>query len=120
MNINSIASLDSSGKALAPSENLASSTPKGLAGSPSAPQQPKQSSITSRETVEAAVKQLNNFVVNHKSELSFSIDEKSGIRVVKVVDSTTDQVIRQFPSEEAIQVAQALDKLQGLLLREKA
>lgn len=73
-----------------------------------------------KQDLEQAVQRLNEFVVPNQSTLSFSIDENSGMQVVKVVDSKTDEIIRQFPSEEAIQVARALDKLQGLLLKDKA
>lgn len=70
--------------------------------------------------LEDAVKKLTDFVSTIHSEISFSIDEASGTRVVKVLDSQSKEVIRQIPSEEAIQLAQALDKLQGLFVREKA
>ena len=53
-------------------------------------------------------------------ELNFSIDEESGRTVVKVIDKTTDEVIRQFPSKEVLDIARALDKLQGMLIKEKA
>jgi flagellar protein FlaG len=36
------------------------------------------------------------------------------------LDSQSKEVIRQIPSEEAIQLAQALDKLQGLFVKAKA
>ena len=39
---------------------------------------------------------------------------------MKVVDASTDEVIRQIPSEEIISIAKALDKLQGLLVEQKA
>lgn len=71
-------------------------------------------------SVEDAVKRLTDFVAPTNSEINFSIDEESGVRVVKVLDSQSKEVIRQFPSEEAIQLAMALDKLQGLFVKDKA
>ncbi|WP_428826984.1 flagellar protein FlaG [Azonexus sp. IMCC34842] len=70
-------------------------------------------------TVKEAVARIADFVAQTSSEISFSIDEKTGLNVVKVIDSSTNDVIRQFPSEEVIAIAQALDKLQGLFLRDK-
>jgi flagellar protein FlaG len=70
--------------------------------------------------LEEAVKQLSDFASKNRPELSFSVDEASGVHVVRIVDTTTKEVIRQFPSEEAIQLAQALDKLQGLFVKDKA
>jgi len=69
--------------------------------------------------VKEAVARIADFVAQTSSEISFSIDEKTGLNVVKVIDSSTNDVIRQFPSEEVIAIAQALDKLQGLFLRDK-
>jgi flagellar protein FlaG len=70
--------------------------------------------------VEKAVEKIAEFVSSRQSELNFSIDDASGSQIVKIMDTQTKQVIRQFPSEEAVAIAQALDKLQGLLIRDKA
>lgn len=52
--------------------------------------------------------------------LQFSMDKSSGKTVVRVVDTSTQEVIRQIPSEEVLQMAQELDRMQGLLLRGSA
>ena len=52
--------------------------------------------------------------------LQFSIDKETGRSVVKVVDSTTNQVIRQIPSEELLAIARSIDKFSGLLVKQKA
>lgn len=70
--------------------------------------------------VKKAVEQLADFVSARQSQISFSIDESSGSQIVKIMDSESKQVIRQFPSEEAVAIARALDKLQGLLIKDKA
>ncbi|MDA0189672.1 MAG: flagellar protein FlaG, partial [Proteobacteria bacterium] len=54
------------------------------------------------------------------SDIQFSIDEDTGTTVVKIIDRTTDEVIRQIPSEEMLDIAKALDRLQGLLIKQKA
>ena len=71
-------------------------------------------------SVEDAIKRLSDFVSPSQSSLSFSVDDVSGRQVVTIVDSQSNEVIRQFPSKEAIAIARALDKLQGLLIRDKA
>lgn len=70
--------------------------------------------------VKAATQKVAGFVSSIRSELNFSVDEGSGINVVKVIDANTKEVIRQIPSREIIQLAQALDKVQGLLVRDSA
>ncbi len=54
------------------------------------------------------------------SGLEFSIDEESHRTVVKVVDQQTKELIRQMPSVEALEIAKALDRVQGLLINQKA
>jgi flagellar protein FlaG len=73
-----------------------------------------------KPSLEDAVRNIENFVSAVNSEISFSIDQASGAQVVKVMDTQSKEVIRQIPSEEAIQLAQALDKLQGLFVKAKA
>ena len=41
----------------------------------------------------------------------------TGKTIIKVVDTATDTVIRQIPSEEAIAIAKSIDKMQGLLIK---
>jgi flagellar protein FlaG len=71
-------------------------------------------------SIEDAIKRLSDFVSPSQSSLSFSVDDVSGRQVVTIVDTQSNEVIRQFPSKEAIAIARALDKLQGLLIRDKA
>jgi flagellar protein FlaG len=71
-------------------------------------------------SIEDAIKRISDFVSPSQSSLSFSVDDVSGRQVVTITDSQSNEVIRQFPSKEAITIARALDKLQGLLIRDKA
>jgi len=73
-----------------------------------------------RSVVEKAVDTLNHNTQFSAQGLRFSIDEESGKTVVKIVDTETQDVLRQFPSEDALALAHSIDKMQGLLLREKA
>lgn len=74
----------------------------------------------SKAEVEDAVAKVQKAVETQASNLLFSIDEDSGRTIVKVVDSSTKETIRQIPSEEILSIAKALDKLQGLLIRDTA
>lgn len=80
----------------------------------------KQEEAFDLKSVEDATRRVAEFVGSIRSELSFSIDQASGINVVKILDTSTKEVIRQIPSREIIQLAQALDKLQGLFVKDKA
>lgn len=63
-----------------------------------------------KEDLAAAVEKIDNYVNASRRTLDFSIDEQSGRVVVKVVATATGEVIRQLPSEEALKLAQNLDK----------
>ncbi|BBP03866.1 hypothetical protein TPL01_04430 [Sulfuriferula plumbiphila] len=67
-----------------------------------------------------ALDAINKFLKPITSNIEFSIDPDSGRTLVKIVDTETNTVIRQTPSKEVLAIAKELDKLQGLLIREKA
>ena len=67
-----------------------------------------------------AVKTINATLKNLNQNVEFTIDEDSQRTVVKVIDQETKQVLRQMPSQEALDIASALDRLQGLLIRQEA
>jgi len=52
--------------------------------------------------------------------LKFTVDDKTGTVVVRVVDTETDQLIRQIPSEEMLAIARNMEQMQGLLVRREA
>jgi flagellar protein FlaG len=53
------------------------------------------------------------------STMEFSIDAESNVVVVKIIDSTTRELVRQIPMEEMLALAKALGRLKGLLLNTK-
>lgn len=48
--------------------------------------------------------------------LKFSTDEATGKSVVALVDPVDGRVLRQMPSEEAIKVAEAIGRFQGMFV----
>lgn len=77
-------------------------------------------SPVSTSALEAAVKNINEFVSPMTQSIEFSLDQDSGRTIVKVVDSETQKVLRQIPDEEVLQISKTLDKLQGLLIKQTA
>jgi len=82
--------------------------------------QPASAAPASLQEVEQAMEEVRSAIAPMAQDLLFSIEEDTGKTIIKVVDSSTDEVIRQIPSEEIITIAKALDNLQGLLLKQKA
>jgi len=68
---------------------------------------------------QAVVNKIADFAQSIQRDLQFSIDEKLGETVIKVVDSKTHEVIRQIPSKEALAIARHVRE-QGLLFNSKA
>jgi flagellar protein FlaG len=72
--------------------------------------------------VKQAVGDANRELMKRGTELNFQVDDKSGTLVVKLVDTSTKEVLRQYPSKEALVAAQALQDHPnaGALLRTDA
>ena len=66
-----------------------------------------------RAALEQTVQDLNSLVQNLQREVRFSLDDNSGEVVVKIVDRQTDDVIRQIPSEDVLQLREKLQQATG-------
>lgn len=104
------------GNAATPSSNSPSRGAPAAAGANAG----NEGRAPARDAVEKAVGKLNENPQFTAQGLRFSIDEESGKTVVKIVDSETQEILRQIPSADALALAHSIDKMQGLLLREKA
>ena len=60
------------------------------------------------DDLKQAVSKLNDYVQNMQRDLQFSIDKESGTMVVKVIDTQSEKVIRQIPTEETLRIARGL------------
>ncbi|MGX9461072.1 flagellar protein FlaG [Shewanella sp. A14] len=72
------------------------------------------------EALEEVVIQLSEVVSLMNKGLAFSVDEDSGSAIVKVMDIDSGEIIRQIPSDEALELAQKLQDVKGLLMRTEA
>ncbi|MHB1176152.1 MAG: flagellar protein FlaG [Sulfuriferula sp.] len=83
-------------------------------------QAPSKPATVDAAELKHALDAINKFLKPVAGNIEFSIDQDSGRTLVKIVDTETNTVIRQTPSREVLAIARELDKLQGLLIREKA
>ena len=71
-----------------------------------------------------AVAKLNDHLQNVQRDLHFSIDDASGRTVVRVVNTETEEVVRQIPSEEVLRISQTIkeqmENLPGLIFESSA
>ena len=93
-------------------------------GEDAAQQQPGGHQPSEAE-IQEAIDEVRRVIEPVARNLQFSVDDDTNLTLIKVVDSATDEVIRQIPSEEMVAIAKSIDKLQGMLqqgvlLRDKA
>lgn len=72
--------------------------------------------IIKANTLDKAVKQINENEQIVQRELKFSIDEGSGKTVIRIMDLATNKVIRQIPNEEVLIFARRLNEGTNLKL----
>ena len=79
-----------------------------------------------KEEVKNQIEDIIRFNQNIDRSLQFSVDEELGVTIVRVIDKETDELIRQFPPEELINLSRRLKELNeqhssqsGVLLQEK-
>ena len=70
--------------------------------------QRERATAESRQSVDKAIAHLNDYVQSIQRDLEFSVDEGSGATVVRVIDRTTKEVVRQIPSDVALSLARNL------------
>jgi flagellar protein FlaG len=71
------------------------------------------------EALQDKVTELNDYMQNFNRSLQFTVDDSSGDTVVKVIDSDTDEVVRQIPSQALLDARNAAEKYRGILLEVK-
>jgi flagellar protein FlaG len=72
------------------------------------------------EQVDAAITAANRAMKSIDASVQFEVDPETKMTVIKVVDTASNTVLRQVPAQEMLDIARALDRMQGLLLSRKA
>jgi flagellar protein FlaG len=70
--------------------------------------------------LEKAVRELDEAAKPLNISVEFSRDQETGSIVIKMVNATTGEKLRQIPAEATLQLAAALGKLQGRVFDRKA
>jgi uncharacterized FlaG/YvyC family protein len=64
----------------------------------------------SPKELEELAKEINKLSEDKNVYVSFSADDKTGKNIIKFIDSSTKEIIKQIPSEEVLRVTQQIDK----------
>lgn len=63
------------------------------------------------EKLQGVVTDLNSSIQGVQRNLAFSVDDNSGEIVISVTDKQSGEIVRQIPSEEALELAKKLHEL---------
>ncbi|MFI9653575.1 flagellar protein FlaG [Guyparkeria sp. GHLCS8-2] len=78
------------------------------------------SSGLDRKALEQKVEELSDMVQGRQRDLSFTVDDDTGRTVVKVINSQTEEVVRQIPMEEVLEIARRIESGEGGMLKLEA
>ena len=86
---------------------------------PKGEQKPENEALSVEETEQVTI-DLNEYMSDLQTNLRFSIYEKLDHQVVvEIKNKETDEVIKQIPSEEILEIRVKMEELTGMLLDEK-
>jgi len=71
------------------------------------------------EDVKESVKDINEIVEKVKEDLAFEIHDETERMMVKVIDRKTQEVIKELPPEEMLDLTARIHEMVGLLIDEK-
>ena len=87
----------------------------------SEPSGPVAAAAVSPEAVVQAVATINHALQQSSHALEFSVDNDTQQTIVRLVDTATGELLRQFPSEATLAIAREIEQFQqGLLITRQA
>ncbi len=69
-----------------------------------------------RQRMEAVAQQMRDYLRSNGRDLEFRVDADTHAMVITVREAASGQVIRQIPSEEALQMRRYIDEWSGTFL----
>jgi flagellar protein FlaG len=76
--------------------------------------------IKSRDQLNAAIDAASKTLKHFSDSLDIEFDHSLQSPVVRVVDASTREVIKQIPNEDLVRIAHAIDDMQKYLLKDSA
>lgn len=73
----------------------------------------------SEKTIKAAVSQANNHLKQSRTKCAFSYDDVTNRVSIKVYDADTEEVIREIPPEESLELVEKMWEMAGIIVDEK-
>ncbi len=73
----------------------------------------------SEKQIKDAISRANNTMKNHRTRCEFSYHEETNRVSIKVMDKETEEVIREIPPEETLEMIERMWELAGILIDER-
>ncbi len=70
-----------------------------------------EKNLLTEKDIDKAVTDLNSSIQSIQRSLKFSVDEELGRIIINVTDKKTNELVRQIPSEELLEVARNLQEM---------
>ncbi len=77
------------------------------------------SNVITKTALDEAVEKLNESMEFTRIKHRFEIDDELNRPIVKILNSETNEVIRQIPTEEAVELSKHIGEMIGLLMDDK-
>ncbi|NSX04160.1 flagellar protein FlaG [Cupriavidus gilardii] len=103
-----------------PQSTAAALPPVAGGADPAIPPAVPGEAVEAAADIRRAIGELTEVLRTTSIGLRFEIDEATNRVVTKVIDKETGELIRQMPTEEVLRFARALDRLQGVFVRQAA
>ena len=81
---------------------------------------PQKTVVLNEEELQTVTADLSKLMQSLNTDIEFSIHKASGRMMVRVVDSKTQDVLKEFPPEELLDTIGAIREYVGALLDKKA
>ncbi len=79
-----------------------------------------ETAVTTRESVEAAAEKIRSFASSMNRDLDIRFDTTNRSTVMIVTDPQSNEVVRQIPAPEVVELARTIDYLASLFVSQKA
>ncbi len=97
----------------------AATSTRAAAAAAASPATPATAPAADVHALRELVDKLSQTIGTTGQQVQFSIDQDTNRTVLRVTDAESGAVLRQIPGDEALSMARILDRMQGILIRQK-
>ncbi|MFD1862050.1 flagellar protein FlaG [Planococcus chinensis] len=86
---------------------------------PAQPPLEEQAERIPKEKLIEKVREMNEFLEHKSTSLKFQLHEKLDIYYVQIIDTVTDEVLKEIPNKKFLDMYASIAEIAGLLVDEK-